>query len=174
MWWFRTLSLLACAVVLAACGFRPLYGNSAGSEASADLASVGIAPIADRIGQQLHNHLLELINPRGRPLQPRYTLRVRLSEGIEHLAVRKSELSTRANLRLVASFSLSPAGGATPLVEGSSVVVSSYNILKADFATLIAEKDARARAAREIAQDIRARLAVFFLQQKSNGIPTIQ
>lgn len=173
MWWFKTLSLLASAVVLAACGFRPLYGGQEGSEASAELASVKVLPIADRVGQQLHNQLLDLINPRGRPRQPRYTLKILVNEGIEHLAVKKSELSTRANLRLSASYSLQSAGDTTPLMQGSSVVVSSYNILKADFATLIAEKDARARAAREMAQDIRARLAVYFLQRKANGIPTV-
>ncbi len=174
MWWFRTLSLLACAVILAGCGFRPLYGGNAKGGPSAELASVKVAPIADRIGQQLHNHLLDLINPRGRPRQPRYTLKVQLREGIEHLAIQKSELSTRANLRLVASYFLVPTGGKAPVMSGTSVVVSSYNILKADFATLISEKDARARAAREVAQDIRARLAVYFQQRRANEIPTVQ
>lgn len=174
MWWFRTVSLLACVLVLAACGFRPLYSGQADGEESAELAAVRVQPIADRVGQLLHNHLLDLINPRGRPPRPRYTLKIQVTEGIQHLAVRKSELSTRANLRLSASYSLLPTGGATPVMQGTSSVVSSYNILKADFATLIAEKDARARAAREVAQDIRARLAVYFQQRKANGIPSVQ
>ena len=85
------------------------------------------------------------------------------------MAVQKSELATRANLKLAGSFSLYSINGNDPLLTGASFVVSSYNILKDDFATLIAEKDARARATREMAQDIRARVAVFLVQREAEG-----
>ena len=169
MWWYRSLIILICAAVLGACGFRPLYGDYDEGGGSAHLALVKVAPIADRVGQQLHNHLLDLINPYGRPTHPRYLLEVRLNEGSQQLAVQKSELATRANLNLSVSFSLYSINGDELLLTGTSFVVSSYNILKADFATLIAEKDARARATREMAQDIRARVAVFLVQREAEG-----
>ena len=162
-------ALLAALVLLGACGFRPLYGSKERGAAAAELAAVEIKPIADRVGQQLHNLLLDRINPRGRPAEPRYILKIRLTQGIERLAVRKTAFSTRANLRLTAIFDLEPAAGGDSLVSGTSLAISSYNILNSEFATLTSEKDARTRATGQLAEDIRTRLAVFFAQRKAAG-----
>lgn len=165
----RSSALLAALVLLGACGFRPLYGSKEKGAAAAELAAVEIKPIADRAGQQLHNLLLDRINPRGRPAKPRYVLKIRLTQSIERLAVRKTAFSTRANLRLIAAFVLAPAGGGEVLVSGTSLAISSYNILNSEFATLTSEKDARSRATGQLAEDIRTRLAVFFTQRKVAG-----
>ena len=162
-------ALLAALVLLEACGFRPLYGSRETGAAAAELAAVEIKPISERVGQQLHNLLLDRINPRGRPGNPRYILKITLTQGIERLAVRKTAFSTRANLRLTATFSLAPAGGGEALVSGIILAISSYNILNSEFATLTSEKDARSRATGQLAEDIRTRLAVFFTQRKAAG-----
>ena len=162
-------ALLAALVLLEACGFRPLYGSRETGAAAAELAAVEIKPIADRVGQQLHNLLLDRINPRGRPAKPRYILKIRLTQGIERLAVRKTAFSTRANLRLTATFELERMGGGDALVSGTSLAISSFNILSSEFATLTSEKDARSRAIGQLAEDIRIRLAVFFAQSKAIG-----
>jgi LPS-assembly lipoprotein len=168
MWFCRSLALGLCALVLAGCGFRPLYGGGRDSAAAKEMAGIRIEPIADRIGQQLHNHLLDLLNPRGRGADPQYVLRVRLKGSTEGLAVAKSELATRANYSLVARYQLLGKGGGQTIFKGTEKVVSSYNILTSDFATLIAEKDAKARAVNEIGQDIRTQLAVFFDQRRAD------
>ena len=162
-------ALLAALVLLEACGFRPLYGSREVGAAAAELAAVEIKPISERAGQQLHNLLLDRINPRGRPAKPRYILQINLTQGIERLAVRKTAFSTRANLHLTAAFSLAPAGGGEALVSGIILAISSYNILNSEFATLTSEKDARSRATGQLAEDIRTRLAVFFTQRKAAG-----
>ncbi len=162
-------ALLAALFLLGACGFRPLYGSKERGTSAAELAAVEIKPIADRAGQQLHNLLLDRINPRGRPARPRYILKIRLTQGIERLAVRKTAFSTRANLRLTAIFELETAGEREVLVSGSSLAISSYNILNSEFATLTSEKDARSRATGQLAEDIRVRLAVFFARRTAAG-----
>ena len=168
MWWFRSLALLGAAAVVAGCGFRPLYGTTDARDAPEQLAAVHIEPIADRTGQILRNHLLDLLNPRGRPTEHRYVLFVKLGEEIQGLAVAKSELATRANLRLSASFTLTQVDGGRFILTGNSVIVSSFNILGAEsLATLVAEKDARARALGQIARDITTRLAAFFTGRRA-------
>ncbi len=150
------------AIVLSGCGFRPMnspQGNGAGHP---ELAAVSVAPIADRVGQQLHNRLLDQINPRGRPVSPRYGLNIQLTESIEQIGFRKTELATRATLRLRAVFSLYDMSNRQTLLSNSRTVVSSYNILQSDFATLTAEDDARTSATREMADEIRAALVVYF------------
>jgi LPS-assembly lipoprotein len=166
MWCCRVVVLGLCALVVAGCGFRPLYGGGRDSVAATELATIRIEPIADRIGQQLRNHLLDLLSPTGRAGVPRYVLRVELSGSTQGLAVAKTELATRANYRLVAQYRLLGPGGKPLIFQASNKVVSSYDILTSDFATLIAEKDAKARAVREIGKDIRTQLALFFVQRR--------
>ena len=160
---FRTLAPLFVVLLLGACGFRSLYGTDATRDAPGELATIKVKPIAVRLGQQLHNNLLDLLNPRGRPANPRYLLTVRLYQSTQRLAIEKDAFATRANLRLRANFSLEDPDSRETMLTGRILVVSSYNILDSEFATLMAEKDAKARAAREIAHDIRTRLAAFFV-----------
>jgi len=154
--------IVALAALLAGCGFRPM--NSPGGQGAGhpDLAAISIAPIPDRVGQLLHNRLLDLLNPRGRPSAPRYKLTVQLTETIEEIGFRKTEVATRANLRLRTTYILTDAVTQTSVTVGSRTVVSSYNILQSDYATLVAEEDARTSATREAADEIRTALAVYF------------
>ena len=95
-------------------------------------------------------------------------MRVILSGSTQGLAIAKSELATRSNYRLVARYHLFGADGKKLIFQGTKKVVSSYNILTLKFATLVAEKDAKARAVQEISQDIRTQLAVFFVQRQAD------
>jgi LPS-assembly lipoprotein len=54
------------------------------------------------------------------------------------------------------------------ILQNSQKVVSSYDILSSNFATLMAEKDAKTRAVREMSQIIRTQLAVFFVQRRAS------
>ena len=156
----RILIAATGAAALAGCGFRPLHSRDAGGSA-ARLAEIRIAPIADRIGQQLHNLLLDKLTPMGPPPAARYVLRVRLSESLQNLAIRKDDVATRANLVMRASFTLVRARDDAALMSASAISANSYNILRQQFATLSAEDDARARAVREISDEIRARIAIY-------------
>ena len=162
MWSFRIIFLLAALGFLGGCGFQPLYGNSFNAYAPVEFAAIKVKPIRDRIGQQLHNHLLSLLNPGGRPKKPRYVLAATVSESIASLGVRKSAFATRANLTLRVKYQLSPISGGETILSGNEAIIVSYNILDSDFATLMAEKDARARAVRELALAIRTHLAAQF------------
>ena len=93
MSWSKPAGLLALLLGLAACGFQPIYGRSGGTDIQADLTQVEVLPIADRVGQQLHNHLLDSLNPFGRPVNPSYRLRIKLTESRRELAVQKTELA---------------------------------------------------------------------------------
>jgi LPS-assembly lipoprotein len=171
MWFVRTGLLVATLLITGACGFRPLYAPTANGDVIRGLANIRIFSIRDRIGQNLHNQLLDLINPTGPPARPDYVLRIRLSESKESLAVRKSAFATRANLRINAEFKLSAVKNGVeetskPVFFGNSASVSSYNILDNPFATVMAEKNARQLAVRSIAQDLRTRLAVFIAQRQ--------
>lgn len=157
------------ALTVGACGFQPLYGTKDEMPMSQELALVDIAPIKDRIGQELRSRLLDALTPKGAPDKPRYSLEVKLTEQIEQTAVQKTAFATRANMTVSANFTLIELRASKPedrrRFGGSTQVVSSYNILNSTFATLAAENDARSRAVAEIAEEIRVRLAIWLRRQ---------
>ncbi len=159
------LIVAACSVMLTGCGFRPLHSKNSGALA-ARLAKIRIEPIADRIGQQLHNLLLDKITPKGPPAVPRYVLKIKMNESVQNLAIRKDDVATRANLVLRVSFTLVRADDDSVLMSDSAISANSYNILREEFATLSAENDARARAVREISDVIRIRVAIYLSRVK--------
>ena len=163
----RCLRLAAAgsvAALAAACGFRPLYGRreSDGSATVDDLAEIYIAPVPDRPGQQFTNLLRDRINPRGVPARARYRLEVILTESITEVALRRDETATRANLRMTANYVLVSRVDDSVVLRGRSFSVNSYNILESQFATQVSADDARERGIRELTDDIRTRLAVYF------------
>lgn len=167
MWWSSRGLAIAALVVLAGCGFRPLYGQrAAGGSAATDMAMVAIAPIPDRLGQILHNDLRDRLNPRGQPSIPAYRLEIRLERVREGLAIRRDEEVTRANLKLTANFHLKNLRDGGIALKGSTRSVASFNLVRSDFANLIAERDAERRAARELSDGITTRLAIFFDRQR--------
>ena len=168
MWCRRAIgSALACPLLLlvvVACGFQPLYAERHGT--ATQLAAIKIAPIKDRVGQQLHNFLLDNLTPSGPSGRPAYFLRTQLKETRQELAIRKDETATRANLILVANYELHRHADGEVLLTGTAVSTNSYNILENKFATLSAESDARTRAAREIAAEMKIQLASFLVRKR--------
>lgn len=163
------MALLASGAGLSACGFHPLYKDDGGREASAELAAVHIMNIPDRNGQILHNYLLDRINPQGRPADPRYVLEIKLVETKSNLGIIKDSSATLAQIANVATYTVRDLKTKAPLQSGRSRSVTSYNIVQSDFATLAAEKDARERSLRELAEDITTKIAVFLSSRKEGG-----
>ena len=163
------LVLVLLAGSISGCGFRPLYGETAegNSVASEELQTVRINPLPDRAGQKFHNLLRNRLNPKGQPQTPRYVLSISLSETQETLAIREDETATRANLTLNASFRLTAAGSDESLLRGLSSSTNSFNIVDSQFATYVAEEDARERALRELSDDIRLRLSAYFVRRRA-------
>ena len=163
--------LIASAFGIAACGFHPLHGRAdrlAGAPGDS-AAAVRVAAIPDRVGQMLHTMLSDRLTPPETPRGPGYLLEVALEEEIEELAIREDETATRANLTLQADFRLRNLESGEVVLDGMSISTNSYNILASQFATDVAEEDARGRAVRALAEDIATRVAVFSTRPRHAG-----
>ena len=77
--------------------------------------------------------------------------------------MRRDATSSRANFILSASFYLSESGQRIYSDRVQSTV--SYNILDDQYATVAAQSDAEERAIREAGQQIKTRLAVYFVKR---------
>lgn len=159
----RLIVLGGTALALSGCGFRPLYGRS-GVAASPDvlnaLAQTRIRPIADRNGQRLRQILNEKLYSNGPSERSLYDLDVTLTKQIIELGVRPDSTTSRANLVLTAAFAIYDGG--TRAYGDSTQAVVSYNILDDQFATVASQADAEDRAIRQLGEEIKTRLAVYF------------
>ena len=169
---YKRLSVVFSLLILGGCGFQPLYGPDSSGNVAAEFSKIRILPIKDRLGQQLRNRLLTALNSGGIPGNPSYILKTIATETTASLALRKSAFATRANLKVSTSFHLYSTIGNEEIYSGSSAITVSYNILDSDFATLSAEKDARKRAVRDVAEDMRLQLGAHFSQAGSNNKST--
>lgn len=152
----------AAGLLVSGCGFRPLYGAKSFGSVDTELARIKIGIIAEREGQQLHNYLLDRLNRKGRPEKPLYQLSVDLEIETVRQAFEQDETATRAKLVFTAEFRLQEIATEKVLLTNWARSVNSYNIVNSAIATRSAELDALDRAAREVSEEIRSLLALYF------------
>ncbi len=168
---------VACAMAVAAagCTVQPLYssggagsavGGSVKPDMRAKLASVAVSPVGDVFGQQVRNRLIFLRGGgAGEPANPSYRLDLGLSTfTINSVSVDIGDETDREGrpsagiVKATSSFVLRDKDG-KPLAAATRTVGASYDRPRQEFANLRAERDARKRAAEELAEQIFLALA---------------
>jgi LPS-assembly lipoprotein len=168
----RAALVLVAALGLSACGFRPLYGTASIPEgAESAFASIRIAPVAptndsDRIGYLVSDALDRALHTPGHNEEQRFELKLALADERRGLSIQDDSSTTRYNYRLIADWTLVPVGSSAALATGRAETTASYNVVDSQYATQIARKDAEDRAAREIAEQVKLRLAVALIPKK--------
>lgn len=164
MWLYKTFALMFVVALFnaAGCGFEPLYRiNGKEKDVVKQFSLIQITPIENRVGQQLRNLLKDKINPKGSPSNPVYSLSVTLKETRNNLVILQDATSTFAQIRLRASFKLINISSKQSLIKGTTASIAIFNINESEYANIKAEASAKARAAGEISEAIRTRLALF-------------
>jgi LPS-assembly lipoprotein len=153
---------IALSLFLAACGFRPLYGDGGLGANAPQLSSVYVEPVSERVGYELRNNLLDLLNS-GPPQSSLYRLKLYLAEREDPVVVQTNTSITRFNYTLTAHYELMPRGDTATLKAGDITAFAAYSVAAAPFlfATASAQRDARNRAAVDIAERLRTELAVY-------------
>ena len=159
------LGLLGGVALAAGCGLRPMYAPGGEESSVPELALIRVETIPTRAGQILRNDLLDRLTPEGEPATPRYKLRVKVETRSVSLAIQPDASITRFNLLLKVRFELSDVATGEIIYRDKLRSVGSYNAVRSDFATLIAEQDTSRRSAVSASEEIVALLAVFFARR---------
>lgn len=167
----RALLASLAPLALAACGFRPLYGEApqgaAAESASGDLAATRVALIADREGVLLRRALVRRLgSDRGAPA--RYSLVVRLEIRRDQLAVQQDQTETRNRVTGAARYELSPVGGGEPIARGQAFAVDAFNVGRNQFfAAQLSGEAAVERIVERLADDITGQLAALYARRRA-------
>jgi len=156
-----SLILLASAFAVSACGLQPLYGTTpAGSNVATQLSAIEIDEQDNRLGQLIRNDLLSSFAGESQP--SRYRLQFTAIAGSQTLIEHSSEDTRRFSYRVNVDYRLIEEKTGKELSAGKTFSQVSYDRTTSDFANVQAETNAMERAAKEIGNDIRTRLAAFF------------
>lgn len=155
--------LASLTLLLAACGFQPMYMQPGGGNA---IGPVQISEIDGKAGHVLRTELSRMLAVENDGSPPA-DLRITLVEQVTPLGIRLDESATRAELRLTANYILTPAQPGARVMRGSVFTVVTYDIPTAAFGEIAAQDDARERAAETMAQRFRAELALRMAQARA-------
>ena len=163
----RRRLLLLGLLPLAGCGYRPLYGTANDRRGVVtSMAAVSIPEAQDRLTQIIRNDLLSTMRPAGTAAEDRYSL-VLTSEFKKSDVIDKPlPATTRKSAQVTVSYELTGQRGEGTLTKGRTFSQVSYDLVRQPFADMQAETNAIERAAHEVSQDIRTRLAAYFASRE--------
>ncbi|TDR87122.1 LPS assembly lipoprotein LptE [Enterovirga rhinocerotis] len=171
MWSSKLCRLLLAASLtlpLAGC-FRPLYGPTAsGVPVQQSLAAIEVAKVTVPQGQEQLSHYLrsELVfelDGSGTVSQKRYQLAVNAAEAIQiTITDTITGRADAAQLNVTARYTLTSLDGKREVLTGTAKTSATYFRDPQRFASVRAARDAEIRASKQIAEEIKNRIAAHF------------
>ncbi|WP_295557383.1 LPS assembly lipoprotein LptE [uncultured Hyphomicrobium sp.] len=168
-WRSASRLVLAAALVapfLSGCGnsgFRPLYGGAGiGAQADQKLAKVAVSTIPGRVGQQIRNELIfHATGGGGEVVSPEMRLEVAIRESVTSTLVRIDGDSGGQVYNVEAKFQLVRVSDKSVVLSGTSYGRASFERNTSIFSNVRARDDAEDRAAKVVAEDLKARLSAY-------------
>jgi LPS-assembly lipoprotein len=157
----RLAGALAVALVLAGCGFQPLYGEREGTAPlTAALNGVAVDQQKTRVGQLIRNEFLADVPPgQGGVSAWRLELEPEARE-VNEIEAHDTDV-LRKTYRLNVTFRLTDNRTGKPVYSGKTFSYVSYDRVTSPLANVQAATNAQERAAREVGTDIRTRIAAY-------------
>lgn len=162
-------SLLAPVLLLAACGYTPLYAPNMGAAQAAQKAQVGevtMAKTAKNVGErrvaQLVSQRLQLAFPH--QSADADTITVDILEDTSTLALSTTAATRRAQINLEGTVIITTPQG-KQILNTKLTTTAPYNVENTPYATESGKTYARLNAARTLADEITRRLALFYRTQ---------
>lgn len=173
--------LVAFSLLLAACGFEPMYGSYAPAtsaptadgaapvsvETALDQVQIGIIPNAE--GVYLRNLLIDRFYRGGYPAAPAYTLQIgTINQTRSDLDITFESEATRRLLTVTTSMTLVDNATKSRLLERSFKVVNSYDVIGSQFSTRVGEQDALEAALADIARQVELQISLYLNRGRAN------
>jgi len=164
------LVLASSSLALAGCQVRPLYGSMGNASAPVhqELAAIQIETIDEDLddadaARELYNELTFGFERGQSSPEKRYSLKVVMDLGVAEVGVeRLADVPAAYTMTMNATFVLTDIASEKTLTTGKSFATASYDFSNQRYANLRARRDAEARAAKAVAQDMQARIAGYF------------
>ncbi|CAD7049121.1 lipoprotein [Pseudorhizobium endolithicum] len=153
-------SALFIVAALSACQVRPLYGEASGP--GARLADIGFSQADHRVEQVVRNQLIFLSSGgQGEARAPQYMVELQVVSAYSDILDDEDAVGLQPGRVVVTgTYRMSRVSDGQVLKAGTRRATSLLDVSRQEFAELRSVRDAEDRAARELAEVIRADLAV--------------
>jgi len=151
-------AVLLFALMLSACGLKPLYSGGSQGAAGQLLGAVEVAAIPGKAGWLMRDSLLRRFGAVAEG-QKRYRLDVELDDQITGFGVRRDDVVTRERRTLRARYKLVDLASDTVLMDATAGSDAGIDVVSSEYATVAAENTALERLSDIVADQIVARLA---------------
>ncbi|NBB52837.1 hypothetical protein GVN24_31635 [Rhizobium sp. CRIBSB] len=148
-----TTWMLMASLGLSACGFTPLYGDTATGSV---LTRIAVTAPDNRLGYRLREQLEDVLGL-DRSQRPQWQLETQVSQSRRPLGRRIDDTATRYELTVLSTWTLTPVNGGAALT-GTESVTTTYAAADQPYAAISAQQDGEERAAAELARRIRLSL----------------
>ena len=153
---------VAAFLILAGCQFQPLHGSSGLSGSAGGLSTVAVSPVHNRVGQQVRNHLLFLLNGGNATGDKTHEARLRVSYDNKQLAAIPDPAvqdTTAGTVTVTVTYDLVDLSTGKAISTGTRHAIASYDRTGQVFSNERATRDAENRAAKEAAEALRLAIA---------------
>lgn len=152
---------MGALLFLAACQFQPLHGSGAAQpDTASGLSNVAVSQVSSRVGQQVRNHLLFLLNGGYASPEKTHEARIRVTWSNKQLAaIEGVRDNVSGSVTVVASYDLIDLSTGKAVGRGSRQAQAFYDRTGQVFSNNRAERDAENRAAKEAAESLRLAIA---------------
>ncbi len=163
----KNLIALVSILMLASCGFTPIYGSQSGAKsgvaATKGLDNVDIDIIPNAEGVALRNALIDRFYANGYPSNPRYRLSVApIIEDVIDFDITVESETTSRQLKLSTILGLMDLQTGEVVLKRKIQAYASYNVIGSQFTTRVSEADSREAAINDLARQIETQLSLYF------------
>jgi LPS-assembly lipoprotein len=162
MSWRRTVWIVLTAAGLAGCGFHPLYAENDGKgPLEPRLATVRVAQITERDGQQMTNMLRDAFNPHAISVPAAYQLEISLVKRKFDVLRHSDATSSRNDTELTAKWTLRRLSDNKTVLTGTSTSLNSHDVLTNDYANVVSQQGDLDDGVRMVSEDIENRVVAW-------------
>lgn len=156
---------LALALLLSACGLKPMYAGGATGTVAHGLTGIDVSTIEGKAGWLMRNALVDRLGA-GRDGGARYRLDVRLDDKVEGLGLLSDDTVARERRTLRARYQLVDLASGEIVLDASAGSDAGIDVVSSEYATIAAENTALENLTRQVADRIVTRVA---LKLRSGG-----
>lgn len=164
----KRVGILAAALLLTACGLKPMYAGGAGGQIAQGLAAVEVPAIEGKAGWLVRNALVDRLGAAGQ-VSPRYRLDVRVDEKLEGLGLLSNDTIGRERRTLRARYQLVDTVTGAIVLDATAGSDAGIDVVSSEYATIAAEQTALENLAKVVADKIVARLALQLREGQAGG-----
>ena len=160
------LVALAFALLLSACGLKPMYSGGAAGAVAQGLSGIEVSPIEGKSGWLMRNALVDRLGAGQAGGAAQYRLDVRLDDKLEGLGLLSDDTVARERRTLRARYQLVDLASGEIVLDASAGSDAGIDVVSSEYATIAAENTALENLTRQVADRIVTRVA---LKLRSGG-----